>query len=251
MNLLEHLPRPVIFAHRGVTVDAPENSLKSFMRAIDAGAEAIELDTRLTLDGEVVVFHDRNLKRMTGVDRELKTMTLEELRSLFLVHPSGKGKKQEKIPTLEEVVHACKGRLYFNIELASYGLYEDTLPRQVCIIVNKFNLEKEMMFSSFDPRKLSQAQQILKGVPVALITMPGLVGGISEALFAGQYSPSIVHPHFSRITRDYLQAHHASGMRVHAWTVNDEKNIRSLIEWGVDGIITDVPSLARKIREAG
>src|SRR5512143_222647 len=103
MSLLYELPRPVIFGHRGACAHAPENTLASFQMAFEQGADAIELDAKLSADGKVVVMHDATVDRTTGGHGRVSSLTLAELRELDAGASFSENYRGQKIPTLEEV----------------------------------------------------------------------------------------------------------------------------------------------------
>src|SRR6266545_5505015 len=117
---LESLPRPVIFAHRGACAHAPENTMASFELALAHGADAIELDVKLSSDGYVVVHHDDTVDRTTDGTGRIKNLTLAELKKLDAGSFLSEKFKGEKIPTLEEVFEAVGKRTFINVELTNY-----------------------------------------------------------------------------------------------------------------------------------
>jgi glycerophosphoryl diester phosphodiesterase len=150
-NNYENLPRPTVFAHRGASAYAPENTLAAFSLALRQEADGIELDAKLTKDGHVVVIHDPTVYRTTGAQGWVKDMTLAELRALDAGSHFDVAFKGEQIPTLDEVLSAV-GRLAFvNIELTNYVSPFDELPEKAARIVKKHNLADRVMFSSFNP----------------------------------------------------------------------------------------------------
>lgn len=247
--MLASLPQPVIFAHRGASAHAPENTLAAFELALEHGADAIELDAKLSADGHVVVIHDATVDRTTGVYGRVKDMSLAELRALgaggfFSSHFS-----TEKIPMLEEVFETLGKRLFINIELTNYTTPRDHLVESVCILVKKFNLQKHVLFSSFYGLNLSKARGYLPDVPCGLLALNGLPGAWARSFgFAfGKYAA--LHPNLVDVTREQIQRVHRLKGRVHVWTANPEADIRRLFGWGVDGIFTDDPRLAVRVRD--
>lgn len=138
---LFELRRPIIFAHRGASAYAPENTLAAFELAIKQGAPAIELDATLTKDQMVVVFHDSSTERVCGYKGKINQMTLAEIKKLdagSYFDPSFKG---ERIPTLEEVFDLVGDQLLINIELKNYLTPFDSLPQRVASIIKKQKLQ--------------------------------------------------------------------------------------------------------------
>ena len=159
--MLTSLPQPVIFAHRGASAHAPENTLAAFELALQQGADAIELDVKLTVDGHVVVIHDATVDRTTGARGRVKDLSLAELRALSAGSFFASHFSTEKIPMLEEVFEVLGKRLFINVELTNYNTPRDHLVESVCMLVKKFNLQKHILFSSFYGANLSRARTYL------------------------------------------------------------------------------------------
>ena len=246
--MLETLVRPTIFAHRGAFAHAPENTLAAFELALAQGADGIELDTKLSADGQVVVIHDATVDRTTDKHGRVKDMSLAELRSLdagtFFVEKY----RKEKVPTLEEVFEALGKRMFINVELTNYNTSGDNLVESVCMLVKKFSLQKQVLFSSFFASNLSKARGLLPEVPRGLLAFNGLIGAWARSFgFAfGKYQA--LHPNLKDVTPQQVQRVHRLKRRVHVWTVNGAEDMRRLFHWDVDAIFTDDPHLAVQVR---
>ena len=247
--MLESLHRPVIFAHRGASAYAPENTLAAFETAIAQNADGIELDVKLSADGRVVVIHDMTVDRTTGARGRVKDLSLADLRAFDAGSFFSEKFQSEKIPTLEEVFEAVGRRTFINVELTNYNSPRDQLVESVCMLVKKFDLQDHVMFSSFFASNLSKAQGILPEVPRGLLAFDGLLGSWARSFgFAfGKYRA--LHPNLKDTTRQQVQRVHRLSRRVHVWTVNAAEDMRRLFNWGVDGIFTDDPQLAFQVRE--
>ncbi len=204
--MLPTLPRPVVFAHRGASARAPENTLAAFELALAEGADAIELDAKLTADGHVVVFHDPTLERTTNGTGQLAPRTLEQLRALDAGSSFSERFRGEKIPLLEEVFDAVGKKLFINVELTNYRTPFDDLVRQVCELVKKCRLEEYVIFSSFLPGNLTKARQILPDVPRGLLAPKHLLGAWARSFgFAfGDYAA--LHPYVTDVEFAYRAA---------------------------------------------
>jgi glycerophosphoryl diester phosphodiesterase len=246
--MINALPDPIIFAHRGASLHAPENTLAAFELAIEQGADGIELDAKLTADGHVVVIHDATVDRTTDGHGRVKDLTLEELRKLDAGSFFSEKFKGERIPTLEEVFEKVGKRTFINVELTNYNSPRDHLVESVCMLVKKFSLQKRILFSSFLPSNLSRARGYLPDVPTGLLALSGILGLWSRSFgFAfGKYQA--LHPNIKNATQQQIYFVHRLKRRVHVWTANQEEDMRRLFKWGVNGIITDDPQLAVKVR---
>jgi glycerophosphoryl diester phosphodiesterase len=246
--MFKTLPHPIVFAHRGSSAHAPENTLAAFQLAIEQGADGIELDAKLTADGEVVVIHDATVDRTTGARGRVKDMSLGELRSLGAGAFFSEKFQSEKIPTLEEVFESVGKRTFINVELTNYNTPRDHLVESVCMLVKRFGLQKRVLFSSFFAANLSRARSYLPEVPTGLLALGGVLGAWPRSFgFAfGKYDA--LHPNIKDTTPEQVQRVHRLNRRIHVWTVNAEQDMRRLFNWGVDAIFTDDPQLAVRVR---
>jgi len=246
--MLESFPQPVIFAHRGASAHAPENTLAAFELALEHGADAIELDVKLSADGQAVVIHDTTVDRTTGAHGRVKDLSLAHLRSLEAGSFFGARFHTEKIPMLEEVFEAVGRRAFINVELTNYNSPGDQLVETVCMLVKKFNLQNRVLFSSFFASNLKKARGLLPDVPCGLLAMPGILGAWARSFGFSFGSYAALHPNLADATHPQIQRAHRLKRRVHVWTVNAEADMRRLFGWGVDGIFTDDPRRAAGIR---
>ncbi len=246
--MLESLPRPIVFAHRGASAYAPENTLAAFALAIEQGADAIELDAKLSADGHAVVIHDLTVDRTTGMQGSVREMTLAKLRALdagSFFSPKFHG---EKIPLLEEVFESFGRRTFINVELSNHETPDDNLVETVCMLVKKFNLQKRILFSSFHPRSLAKARGLLPEVPRGLLANDDYraLWVRSFIFYFGNYQA--LHPHLRTTSPQQIRRVHRLGRRLHVFTVNEEPALQKVFRWGVDGVFTDDPLLAMRVR---
>lgn len=247
MNLITQLPQPVIFAHRGACAHAPENTLASFRLACQVGAPAIELDAKLSADGQVVVIHDPTVDRTTDGHGKVAEMTLAQLKELNAAHKFNDRYSGEPIPTLEEVFEEFGSQLYINVELTNYTSPRDQLVEKVAALVKRFNLVDRVIFSSFHPMNLRQIRQLLPDAQVGILALEGEKGKMARGWVGRMFSPHVVHPFLKDVDDAFLKAQHSRGRRVHVWTVNEPEDLRRLFRLGVDGVFTDDPKLAAEV----
>jgi glycerophosphoryl diester phosphodiesterase len=246
--MYQQLPQPTVFAHRGASIQAPENTIAAFELAVTQKADAIELDAKLCGDGQVMVIHDQTVDRTTDGSGKLLEMPLAALKELdagswFDAQFSG-----EPLPTLEEVFEAVGKKIFINIELTNYASVFDNLPNKVVQLVKKYELQDNVLFSSFNPVALRRAHQLLPEVPLGLLALPGFAGAWARS-WLGNWVPYLaLHPDFDSTTPQLIEKQHKQGKRVYVWTVNDSKKMQQLFEWGVDGIFTDDPLLGQQSR---
>ncbi len=241
--MLDTQPRPIVFAHRGASAYAPENTLEAFRLAYRQGADGIELDAKLSADGEVVVIHDAGVERTTDGNGRVASLELSQLRSLNagISHPNEFNNVH--IPTLSEVFEAVGQNGIINIELTNYSTPHDLLVEKVCDLVIRHGLQMRVLFSSFLGRNLSKAADRLPEVPRGLLALPGWKGvwPRSFGFMFGDYQA--LHAHVSDIEQQQIQRVHRLRRRIHVWTVNNPDDIRRLNDWGIDGLFTDDPLL--------
>lgn len=242
--MLSELPRPVVLAHRGDRVHAPENTLPSFELAFSHGADAIELDARLTADGHIVVFHDATLERTTNGKGRVARKTLTELRALDAGSYFSERFRGERIPVLDEVFDALGKKLIINVELKNYDTPGDDLVERVCDLVVKCGLQDRVIFSSFLARNLNKARRLLPGVPRGLLAVRHLAGAWARSFGFSFGDYALLSPCIDDVDSHAVQRVHRLRRRLFVWTVNKAEDIKRLNGWGVDGIFTDDPALA-------
>lgn len=219
--------RPFIYGHRGTRRGAPENTLRAMELALGQGADGIELDVRLCSSGEVIVLHDADLERVSGLPVAATAAALAELRVLDV----GEG---EHVPLLEEAMALVLGHgKLLNVELKPDVPNPQALVERVAAIVNARSAsEREaILISSFSARMCSALTAALPGVAVAFLfehAPDQLPGGISA-----------VHPHHGLADAEAIARCHEQGLAVNVWTVNDVARARALAAAGADGIVTD------------
>lgn len=246
--MLTSLPQPVIFAHRGASANAPENTIAAFELALEQNADAIELDVKLSADGQAVVIHDAKVDRTTGSQGRVKDLPLRELRALDAGSFFSEKFHGEKIPTLEEVFEAVGKRTLINVELTNYNSPRDQLVETVCMQIKRCNMQERVIFSSFLASNLSKARAFLPQVPCGLLALEGLLGAWARSFGFNFGRYEALHPYLKDVTSQQVQRVHRLNRRIHVWTVNAADDMRRLFHWGVDGIFTDDPQRAAQVR---
>ncbi len=242
--MLETFPRPILLAHRGDSAHAPENTLPAFEQALQKGADGIELDAKLSADGQIVVIHDATANRTTDGAGKVSELSFAELRAFdagawFDAKFSG-----VKIPLLEEVFETVGQDKIINIELTNYHSPWDGLTAKVCESIKRCGNAEQILLSSFFPFNLNIARRLLPQIPRGLLALPGARGlwARSFGFMFGDYQA--LHPNISDLRRESVQRAHRLKRRVHVWTANASADVQRLRDWGADGIITDDPQAA-------
>lgn len=229
-----------ISSHRGYSLMAPENTLASLESAIGARSDFAEIDIQQAGDGTLVLLHDQSLWRTTGLNKELKYLSLKEIKQLdagswfsgrFLYTP---------IPTLEEALRFSKGKIRLNIDIKVYG-GEKNLESTLADLIDQYDFEHQCIISSTDYRVLVR----LKSIQPELKT--GLILSAAYGNFYGNEFVDFYSIRSTFITKSIVESAHRYGKEIHAWTVNKTGELERMKALGVDCIITDNPIHAREV----
>jgi glycerophosphoryl diester phosphodiesterase len=237
----------MVFAHRGASAHAPENTLAAFELALEQGAHGIELDVKLSADGELVVIHDARVERTTDGQGQVSKLRLAALRELDAGSFFSEEFKGEKIPTLVEVFEAVGKRILINVELTNYKTPRDGLVDKVCDLVQRFGLQDNILFSSFLPSNLNRTRSLLPEIPCGLLALGGWMGWWSRSFGFTFGDYQALHPNLRDTNPRQIARVHRLKRRVNVYTVNDAEDMRRMFGWGVDGIFTDDPELAKGV----
>ncbi|MEC8511705.1 MAG: glycerophosphodiester phosphodiesterase [Planctomycetota bacterium] len=226
-----------ITAHRGAKRRAPENTLSAIRAAIDEGADFAEIDVQSTADGAVVLLHDADLMRVASVGRRVHQLTLAELADIDVGTWFDPAFGDERIPTLQQVIDLARDRIALNIEL-KYTWEDPDLARRVGELVRRNEFSSHCVVSSLNFRAVTEMRERYPEIPAGFIVFKA-VGNVArmQADFLSISS--------AKAAGDRVRSIQRRGRAVHVWTVNDVSNALSMIEMGVDNIITDDPALIR------
>jgi glycerophosphoryl diester phosphodiesterase len=222
-----------ITAHRGSKVRAPENTLSALQQAIVEGADYAEIDVQHTADGAVVLLHDADLMRVASVNRRLQDMSYEELKDIDVGSWFAPEFSNERVPTLQEAIDVARGRIKLNIEL-KFTWPDPALAEKVGEIIQHNGFASDCVVSSMNFQALTEIKRTFQELKTGFIVMQA-VGNLSR-MEADFLSISA-----ARASQSLVRELHSRGRQVHVWTVNDLSNALSMIEMGVDNIITDEP----------
>ena len=237
-----------IFAHRGASKTAAENTMEAFEAAIKQGADGIELDIQKSKDDQILVSHDENLKRVTLVDRAIAETDYAEIKKLNAAafRPDD---QPAYVPLLEEVLDLVKPtNLEINIELKNSLVLYPRLEEDCLALVKKFGMEDRIVFSSFNHYSIMKLLALGTKSEVAFLYLEGLY---QPWLYANNNQVQGLHPYYPNLMiPDYIKESHALGVKVRPWTVDDEAMMKKLLALEVDAIITNIPAPALAIRDA-
>lgn len=261
VNSFELQDEVKITAHRGSSMDAPENTLAAIERAIFHGADHIEIDARLTADDKVVLFHDRSLQRLTGDARNLRDLSYEELQNFDIGSWFGDAFVNERMASLEEALARTREQGSLMIDLKPDPGRELALVDAVIEALHKENRERarcreqsgpprrcggpdvrdEVLMATMSPslvREIKVREPQLRTTLLAQFVLPGTLDRTSFDALGLRHN---------RINDNEIQTARRHGYEIHAWTVNDRARMSQLIDMGVDNIITDRPDLLAEL----
>lgn len=238
-----------VFAHRGASGYAPENTLEAFQLAIDLGAQGTELDVHLTRDGEIVVAHDERIDRVSDGIGRINDMTLRDLKKhkFNAVHPEY---KEARLPTLREVYELLlPSGLQVNVELKNGILAYPGLEEKCLNLAAEMGFEDRVFYSSFNHYSMLRVKKINAGAVCGFLYDGCLINPWEYASGCGM---NALHPHYSELSLvpDECDKAHALGLKVNTWTVNDERSMRMVIDAGADVMITNYPDRAKAVVDA-
>ena len=237
---IEYIKNTEITAHRGDSLNYPENTILAFASALDKNADWIELDIQLTKDKEVVVSHDANLKRVSGVDKNIYDLTYKELQQID-VGKNYNNVGETRIPLLSDVFKwGILNSISFNIELKPY-VDDETLVEKTIELIKKYHMEDRVVLTSGKYSILEEIKKVNDKIPTGYI-MSLAYGDISKLDKADNFSIEA-----SSINKELVKKLHNEGKEVYAWTVNARDSINKMLDLNVDNIITDDVDNARKL----
>lgn len=240
---IKYIRKMEITAHRGASVKYPENTMSAFVGAKELGADWIELDVQQTKDKQIVVSHDTNLGRVTGVNRDIIDMDYSEIEKLDAGSFFNKKFKGEKIPLLRDVLKYAKdNNIRLNIELKPTGEEVD-FEKQVVDLIKEYNFENRSVITSQVYSVLENVKKVDKEIKTVYV-MSIAIGNITDAEYADAFSVEA-----SNVNEGLVNRVHNEGKELYAWTVNTEESINNMIDMDVDNIITDNIELGKELVE--
>ncbi|OMG52750.1 hypothetical protein BJN44_12650 [Tessaracoccus sp. ZS01] len=228
-----------IWAHRGASAYAPENTMPAFELALKMGADGLELDVQRTADGQLVVVHDEAINRTSNGFGKVVDQTLEELHGADFSH-GFPGRRNTKIPLLRDVLDLVKGTdAMVNVELKNTVELYPGIEDDVLTAVTDAGMLDQTLFSSFNHRGLANLRGRVSPDHLGLLFSDGLY---EPWEYAAWFGAGAVHPHYLALRNpDFVWLCHERGIKVHAWTVNNDEDALWLKNMGVDAIITNFP----------
>jgi glycerophosphoryl diester phosphodiesterase len=218
--------------HRGAMGHEPENTLASIKKAIDLGADGFEIDVFKCLSGEIVLFHDKYLDKLTDGEGLIEKKSLVDLKKLSVLGT------ENKIPTLEEVLNIINKQVFLNIELKGKNTAKASLELVEKFINQKKISSQNILFSSFDWNELEKVRELNSDVKIALITENDPLLAIETAKKLKAFA---INPNYKDLSKKNIKIIHNNDFKIYTWTVNNKRDISKMKLLKVDGIITDFP----------
>lgn len=231
IEVLDKQPIEIV-AHRAGSVFGPENTVAALKEAVKSGADSAEIDVQQTKDGELVVMHDTDFKRIAGVNKKVWEVTYEEASKYDVGGHLMQGFEGEPLPTLEQMIKAADGKIHLMIELKSSG-HEEQLEEKTIALIQKYDFESQCSIASMNYSILKKVKALAPNIKTVYIA--ALAYGNVESLKAAD----AVSIEETFVTPQAITQAHANGKALYAWTVNDESQIKELMDMQVDGIVTD------------
>ena len=237
-----------IFAHRGASAYAPENTVEAFALAMEQGADGIELDVQMTKDGQVVVIHDETIDRVSDGTGAVRDYTLEELKKF---HFSNHMENYENavIPTLKEVLDLIKSsNMLLNIELKTGIYWYPNLEEKTMELVKEAGMEDRVIYSSFNHYSIKKILEMNPHAECAFLYSDVILNVDKYAKNAGVCGlhPAVDHLKMAEFLKEYQE----SGLKVRVWTVNKKEDMEKFIKADLEAVITNYPDKALEIRNA-
>lgn len=229
-----------VTSHRGYSHSVPENTLPAVEKAIEEQADYVEVDVRVTEDGELVLLHDPSLKRTTGLNKYIWNTTYGDLNALDAGSWFGKDFAGTKIPTVKELFELSKGRVLLNLDL-KYRNDSEELARKVVALIEEYDMQKQCIITSTSIHCLKEVKAADEEIRTGYITY-----GIYPSLYKNE-AVDFFSIKANLVTKNMVNEAHKNGKKIHVWTVNARTDIERLKRLGVDNIITDNPSYTKEI----
>ena len=241
------MAKTFVWAHRGASAYAPENTMEAFALAKEMGADGIEIDVHFSKDGRLIVAHDETVDRCSSGKGRIVDKSYQELLELdFSNHKSGYS--GVKVPVLEQVLDFVRqSGLTLNIELKTGIVLYEGIEAAVTKMVRDFGVEEQVIYSSFNHYSLMLARQAEPACRIGLLYSEAM---IDPALYAKRIGANALHPFYPTLqVPGTMEGARKNGILVHPWTVDGEPELKAMLALGVDAVITNRPDVALRIRD--
>jgi glycerophosphoryl diester phosphodiesterase len=237
--------RTLVWAHRGASGYAPENTLEAFQKAIELNADGIELDVQMTKDGQLVIIHDETVNRVSDAKGWVKDFTYEDINKLN-VNKKFPEYGPVKIPTLEEVYRLMKDtQLLINVELKNGIVFYENMEEKVMELTKKMGLQERIVYSSFNHYSVMKLKKLDSAVKTGFLYEDGYLDMPEYAL---KHEVEALHPALYNLQYpNFIKDCKDKNIKVRAWTVNEVEYMKMLCEYEVSGMITNYPDIGLQV----
>lgn len=237
--------KPLVWAHRGASGYAPENTLAAFQKAVDLGADGVELDIQLTKDDQIVVIHDEMIDRTSDGKGWIKDYTLEELRA-FNYNRTKPEYKHADIPTMREVFELLKPTgLFINIEIKTGVVFYEKIEEKILALTKEMGMEDRVCYSSFNHYTVTRIHELKPDAEVGFLYADG---PIDMPSYGVKHGVNALHPALYNLQYDgFVKECKEKGLKLNVWTVNERPYMEMCCQYGVDAIITNYPDIAKEV----
>lgn len=241
-------PLPLLVAHRGSSTFAPENTLAAFQQALTDGADAIELDVRLSHDGEVVVIHDARLERTTNGRGKVRDCSLQELKRLSAGAWFHQRFSSERIPTLDDVFECVGGEMGVNIEIKTElsRRFTGEIVERCIHVVRRHRASGYVMISSFHHPFVNYAKALDPGITAGVLYHPVRHYRRSASVLVAAANADFFICHRNAIQGKNIRRIHKNGYLVGAYTVDTNKSLEQMLGIGVDCVFSNNPGRMKR-----
>lgn len=239
--------KPLVWAHRGASGYAPENTLAAFEKAVELGADGVELDIQLTKDDEIVVIHDEKIDRTSDGEGWVKDYTLEELRG-FNYNRTKPEYEHADIPTMREVFELLKPTgLFINIEIKTGVFFYEKIEEKILALTKEMDMEDRVCYSSFNHYTVKRIHELKPDAEVGFLYADG---PIDMPSYGEKHGGNALHPALYNLQYDgFIKECKEKGLKLNVWTVNEKEHMQLCCKYGVNAIITNYPDIAREVVE--
>ncbi len=241
-----------VWAHRGASGYAPENTLESFQMAVDMGADAIELDVQLTADGEVVVIHDESIDRVSAGTGYVKDYTLSELKQMHF-NRGFPSYEDARIPTLSEVYELIAPTgLLVNVELKTSMFRYPGMEEKCLMTAKEFNMDDRIIYSSFYHPSLMKLLAVDPSAKIGFLVADGWLDDLGG--YCRRWGASALHPYCTDVTDKMAKQCHDEGIDMNVWSMDETPRMTAsemsrMIHFGAHALITNYPDVAIEAAE--
>jgi len=239
-----------LIAHRGASGHAPENTLVAVRRAMEMRAEMVEVDILLSKDGIPLLLHDPSLDRTTNGSGVVSDYTMDELKLLDAGSWFGDEFAGERIPTVDELLELCKGKMALNLEIKTQAVtdtIEGGIVEKVVELVRRYGMERNVIFSSFDPRAIKHLKTIAPDIAGAILYDNRLYDGKHPVDIVSELGADAFNCHWRQVRPTLVDSLHEAGVPLNVYTVNVDTLMHQMLDMGVNGIFTDFPDVLLQV----